>query len=434
MNNNENIVKMVLDVGSNKIKGIVGMIHANTNELEVLKYVEFPSRGVIKGEVKDSEALSRVITKVVDKLKDGINEEIEIVTTGISGENIKSRTKNVEIRFEEKEIENSDIEALIAQAEKEILDDNCETLKAEIYNLRVDNSGIVKNPVGIVGGKLYGDVHLIYVEKTAISKLVESFNKSSLNVENILLNAYASAKSTLDIEDRKMGVALVDIGEGTTDIILYKNDKIIYTESVPLGGMHFKSDLMYMFKMQDKDEPQEILDKYRCGDITPNGNIIYGDDNTISVKDLEEIIEARVDEIIKYIDNTIKKSGFNGYLGKGLILTGGLIEDKLMDAEKMLDKISKKTGYVSRTGQPYHFKGLKEIHKSMATVVGLFYDVMEKEIKNSEIKDYVHQGINVKNERFKSQIIEPNDIIREKTVKNKKTVFGKIKDWLSNFI
>ena len=118
---------------------------------------------------------------------------------------------------------------------------------------------------------------MIYTEKKRVAKLVETINRIGVDVENIVLNAYASAKSTLGEEDSRMGVALADIGEGSTDIIIYKNDKLIYTETIPLGGMHFKTDLIYILKLNDEEEAIEILNKYRNKDISPEGYIYYGE-------------------------------------------------------------------------------------------------------------------------------------------------------------
>ena len=442
MINRDKIVKTVIDIGNGKIKAITGELSSNGEVLRVLKYVEGPSYGMIKNEIRDGEALSKSINNVVEKLRMATDQEIEAVTIGISGDGIKSRTTNIEYNFSETEVTEEQMKALLVEAEKKVLSQDEQIIKTEIYNIKVDNSGIIKNPLGILGSKLQGDVHLIYTEKKRVAKLVEIINRIGIYVENIVLNAYASAKSTLGEEDKRMGVALADIGEGSTDIILYKNDKLIYTKTIPLGGMHFKSDLVYILKLTDGEDAIEILNKYRDRDISPDGYIYYGDGKHIAALELEDFINARVEEIIDYIDNTIEKSGFNGYLGKGLVLTGGVISDKIINPEKLLEKINKKTGYVARRVLPSEFSGLEEVTTNMATVIGLFYEVMEEEDRKMRTGSYTHQEIQVKNEKIVPPINVEEDltkmleeeIVEEEKVEKTNGVVKAIKNWFSNFI
>ena len=442
MINRDKIVKTVIDIGNGKIKAITGELSSNGEVLRVLKYVEGPSYGMIKNEIRDGEALSKSINNVVEKLRMATDQEIEAVTIGISGDGIKSRTTNIEYNFSETEVTEEQMKALLVEAEKKVLSPEEQIIKTEIYNIKVDNSGIIKNPMGILGSKLQGDVHLIYTDKKRVAKLVEIINRIGIDVENIVLNAYASAKSTLGEEDKRMGVALADIGEGSTDIILYKNDKLIYTKTIPLGGMHFKSDLVYILKLTDDEDAIEILNKYRDRDISPDGYIYYGDGKHIAALELEDFINARVEEIIDYIDTTIEKSGFNGYLGKGLVLTGGVISDKIINPEKLLEKINKKTGYVARRVLPSEFSGLEEVTTNMATVIGLFYEVMEEEDRKMRTGSYTHQEIQVKNEKIVPPINVEEDltkmleeeIVEEEKVEKTNGVVKAIKNWFSNFI
>lgn len=438
----DKIVKTVIDIGNGKIKAITGELSSNGEVLRVLKYAEGPSHGIVKNEIRDGELLSRSINSVVEKLRMATDQEIEAVTIGISGDSIKSRTINIEYNFSETEVTEEQMKALLVEAEKKVLSPEEQIIKTEIYNIKVDNSGIIKNPMGILGSKLQGDVHLIYTDKKRVAKLVEIINRIGIDVENIVLNAYASAKSTLGEEDKRMGVALADIGEGSTNIILYKNDKLIYTKTIPLGGMHFKSDLVYILKLTDDEDAIEILNKYRDRDISPDGYIYYGDGKHIAALELEDFINARVEEIIDYIDTTIEKSGFNGYLGKGLVLTGGVISDKIINTEKLLEKINKKTGYVARRVLPSEFSGLEEVTTNMATVIGLFYEVMEEEDRKMRTGSYTHQEIQVKNEKIVPPINVEEDltkmleeeIVEEEKVEKTNGVVKAIKNWFSNFI
>ncbi|MBM6823179.1 cell division protein FtsA, partial [Fusobacterium mortiferum] len=162
MINRDKIVKTVIDIGNGKIKAITGELSSNGEVLRVLKYVEGPSYGMIKNEIRDGEVLSKSINNVVEKLRMATDQEIEAVTIGISGDGIKSRTTNIEYNFSETEVTEEQMKALLVEAEKKVLSQDEQIIKTEIYNIKVDNSGIIKNPLGILGSKLQGDVHLIY--------------------------------------------------------------------------------------------------------------------------------------------------------------------------------------------------------------------------------------------------------------------------------
>ncbi len=443
MVNREKIIKTVVDIGNSKIKAIIGELSEDGEILKVIKYVEAPSEGMVKNEIKDGEILSKKIKNVIDHLNEYSENDIESITIGMGGEKVKSRTTNIELSFQEAEITEEHIKILVKEAEEKVLEDSEQIIKTEIYNVRIDNSGIVKNPLGVIGSKIQADVHLIYTEKKRVAKLVETINRIGIDVENIILNAYASAKSTLEEEDRRMGVALVDIGEGSTDIILYKNDKIIYTETIPLGGMHFKSDLVYILKLNETETAIDILEKYRNKDISPDGYIYYGEGKHISALELEDFINARVDEMIEYIDETIEKSGFTGYLGKGLVLTGGVIYDKIINTDKLLEKINKKTGYVARKVLPSTFRGLENVNTSMATVIGLFYEVMEEEDRKIRTGSYTYQEIELKNEKVEQHSMDEEeeftklleeDLEKKAEEKKENGVMKAIKNWFSNFI
>ena len=429
----DSIVKTALDIGNMKIKAVIGELSSDGSQLKVLGYAEVPSRGMKKSVIENPEELSQCVAYALGQLRDQTGENIEKVAIGISGEAIKSRTTNMKYQFEEKEISEKEVETLFRMSAHELLSGKERILKKEIYNIRVNNSGIIKNPIGTVGKEIQGDVHLIYIDEAEVEKLVEVVNRAGVEVEHMLLNAYASAKAVLDDEDRRMGVALIDIGEGSTDIILFKNDKLIYTKSLPLGGMHYVNDISYLFQIS-KQEAFEILSKLRDKEIH-DAHIYCGTNKKVAVDDIKNIIDARTGDIINFIAQTIEESGFNGYLGKGLVLTGGAV---VIDG--LLDKINKKTGYVVRKVLPTAFRGLEDVDSSQATVIGIFTEVMEDEYNkiqaklNSpepEIQEKKEEDIEESLENLEKILEEAQE--KEKPEKKNGVIKG-IKSWFSNFI
>lgn len=416
-----------------KIKAVIGELSSDGSQLKVLGYAEVPSRGMKKSVIENPEELSQCVSYVLGQLRDQTGENIEKVSIGISGEAIKSRTTNMKYQFEEKEISEKEVETLFRMSAHELLSGKERILKKEIYNIRVNNSGIIKNPIGIVGKEIQGDVHLIYIDEAEVEKLVEVVNRAGVEVEHMLLNAYASAKAVLDDEDRRMGVALIDIGEGSTDIILFKNDKLIYTKSLPLGGMHYVNDISYLFQIS-KQEAFEILSKLRDKEIH-DAHIYCGTSKKVAVDDIKNIIDARTGDIINFIAQTIEESGFNGYLGKGLVLTGGAV---VIDG--LLDKINKKTGYVVRKVFPTAFRGLEDVDSSQATVIGIFTEVMEDEYNKVQAKlNSPEPEVQEKKEEDIEESLENLEKILEEAQEKEKPekkngVMKGIKSWFSNFI
>lgn len=429
----DSIVKTALDIGNMKIKAVIGELSSDGSQLKVLGYAEVPSRGMKKSVIENPEELSQCVSYVLGQLRDQTGENIEKVSIGISGEAIKSRTTNMKYQFEEKEISEKEVETLFRMSAHELLSGKERILKKEIYNIRVNNSGIIKNLIGIVGKEIQGDVHLIYIDEAEVEKLVEVVNRAGVEVEHMLLNAYASAKAVLDDEDRRMGVALIDIGEGSTDIILFKNDKLIYTKSLPLGGMHYVNDISYLFQIS-KQEAFEILSKLRDKEIH-DAHIYCGTSKKVAVDDIKNIIDARTGDIINFIAQTIEESGFNGYLGKGLVLTGGAV---VIDG--LLDKINKKTGYVVRKVFPTAFRGLEDVDSSQATVIGIFTEVMEDEYNKVQAKlNSPEPEVQEKKEEDIEESLENLEKILEEAQEKEKPekkngVMKGIKSWFSNFI
>ncbi|MDP0488977.1 MAG: cell division protein FtsA, partial [Fusobacterium sp. JB020] len=314
-----NILKFILDIGNAKIKMLAGELSEDGSKLRVLKYVEVKSEGIKKSIIENPSLLSESIKKAKSLIEDSLEISIEKVNLGVGGTNVCSRTANIRLPFEEeKEIEEKDLEQLYELAKKELKYEDEEILKKEYYNLRVDNAGIVKNPVGLLGKELQGDIHLVLAKTEEINKLKEVVIRAEMEVEGIYLNAYAASRATLSLEDKDKGVALIDIGEGTTDIIIYKNNKMIYVKSLSLGGMHYISDLEYIYKIS-KEEAIDIMNKAMASkdleEVFTIGN------RKVSTKNIVDAINARTDDFVKFIRNTIQDSGFTGYLGKGICLT-----------------------------------------------------------------------------------------------------------------
>ncbi|MGL4671974.1 cell division protein FtsA [Cetobacterium sp.] len=433
----DNITKLALDVGNGKIKFILGELSTEGLKLRVLDYLEVPSEGIKRSVVEDSELLTASIVKGLKELKDRNGREFETVSLGISSDRIISRTDHGCIEFDEKEITAQDMNNLVELVKTNILKDDDIVIEQEAYNVRVNSSGILKSPIGQVGKSIQGDVHLITIKEEALDPLVEAVNKAGLEIEDIFLNASASAKSTLEQEDRQMGVALIDIGEGVTDIAIYKNDKIIYTKSLSIGGMHFVNDLSYLLKIPKK-EAKEILERLR--EKQSFDDVIRTYNGEYKLAEVKEIIDARTGDLINFISKTIEESGFNGYLGKGLAFTGGAVS-----IDEIFSKVGNKMECAVRKVNPFPLRGLEKVNPSMSTAIGILLTKLEAEFKkrNETIIETLEKEIVVeeKIEETSAELPINETVFRQEDFEEDfeeevatDGALNKIKKWISNFI
>ena len=377
MKGNE-IIKFALDIGNHSIKLLAGEMNSKCDKISILSYVKIRSRGIKKSNIEDPEELCESLREAIDKISQKLNYQVERVSLSIGGAGVVSATRNVRLSFQEREVVEEDVEELLIQAKKKVLGskdtDYYRVLYKEIYNIRVNNAGVVKQPIGMLAKDLQADVHIVYIDEAYVEKYIEIINRLGLEVDEIYLNSYVSAKGTLDEESKKMGVAHVDIGYATTDIILLKNYKVLHAKTISIGEIHYISDMMHMLGLT-REDAIEILDKFKRKEIDKDNTIRYGA-KKVSLRDIRDIIQARTGDIIEFITSTIEGSGFNGYLAKGIVLTGGAVA-----IDGVSEQIGVKSGYLVRKELPIEIKGLKDQFYSDAVVTGIFLEDMEKEYR-----------------------------------------------------
>jgi len=430
------VFKTSLDIGSSRVKAILGEISGDGERIRVLASAEVPSAGVRKAIVEDVEALSECIKLAVKGLEDKTGNSVKIASIGIGGSHIKSTTRNMKHNFSEngETIEEKHYENLYTLAEKEMTG-NETIIKRELYNMRVDNSGILKNPVGMAGNILEGDVHLITADKSQMELLVEAVNRAGVEVEDVTLNAYASAQAILTQEDKRMGVALADIGEGSTDLIIFKNGKLIYSKSIPIGGMHYINDLSYMFKV-DKEEALKLRELYKERRTEENVEmIVEGEVKSFNTATIRKVLDARSGDIVNYMSKALEESGFKGYLGNGIILTGGAT-----CIDEVVEELAKNLSYKVKVGAPIKLRGMVEAEPSYSTALGILLEVLEKEhfrIKHpgeKVIKEEVlpEEPSVEKKETVKTSGENPKEKVKKETKKS--GTFDNIIGWIKEFI
>jgi cell division protein FtsA len=431
-------IRTGIDIGSSKTTIIVGELYDSGKNIKILGQTIIPSNGIKKGEIIDGELFSRTLRLGKERLEDKIGIVIKKATIGVSGSDIKSSTTEIEYKLSDEEIEITEdhCDQILEISKDKVVKEGEQVITKEIYNYRIDDSGIMKNPVGKVGNKLKVNVHLIRIPKVRVKKIVETMNKAKIEVDSLIYNGEAASKATLKKIDKVNGVALVDIGYGLTEITIFKNNRLISTNVIPIGGMHYVNDLKYVLEL-NCEVVKNILLEIKNKDIDEKITVSYLDKGesitkTFEVRYLREIIDARTDEILEYISKSIEASGYKEYLKNGLVLAGGVAGDY-----GILEKLKGLLDYDIRVGTTIKIDGMTTALKNPASITGMgvLLTALEDEyteLQKTNIEDKLEE---VKEKKETVNKLEKKEVKKE-TVKKKTGSQGgsKFKKWLGNFI
>ena len=320
-----------LDIGTTKIACFVGRRNEH-GKIEILGYGKSESVGVSRGVVANIERTVKSIKKAVEEAERSSGVAIEVVNVGIAGQHIKSQqTRGQRTRDDlESEISEEDIQALIQDMYKQVMQPGEEILHVLPQEFTVDNEQGIKEPVGMSGIRLEANFHLIIGQIAAIRNIYRCIQKANLTVDQLVLEPLASAASVLSEEEKEAGVALVDIGGGTTDIAIFQDGIIRHTAVIPFGGNVLTEDIRQGCQIMKKQAEQlkqrfgsAISTEMKDNEIVCIPGLSGRNPREISLKNLAAIIEARMTEIIEHVHYEIRNSGFSDQLIGGVVLTGG---------------------------------------------------------------------------------------------------------------
>ena len=422
-------IRTGIDIGSSKTTIIVGELYDSGKNIKILGHAIIPSNGIKKGEIIDGELFSRTLRLGKERLEDKIGIVIKKATIGVSGSDLKSSTTEIEYKLADEEVEVTEVHCneIFKISKERIVKEDEQVIAKEIYNYRVDDSGIMKNPVGKIGNKLKVNVHLIRIPKLKVKKIVEALNKAKIEVDSLVYNGEASSRATLKKIDKVNGVALVDIGYGLTEITIFKNNRLINTNVIPIGGMHYVNDLKYVLEL-NSETVKKILLEIENKHIDEKISISYLENGesltkTFEVIYLRQIIDARTDEILEYISKSIEASGYKEYLKNGVVLAGGVVEDY-----EILDKLKVLLNYDVRIGTTIKINGMTTTLKKPSCITGVGVLLTALEDEYSDLKK-----INVEDKVEKKTVskVEKKDT-DDKKARTKSP--SRFKKWLGNFI
>jgi cell division protein FtsA len=383
MGKRNNIV-VGLDIGTSKVCAVVGEM--SERGVEVIGVGSHISQGLRKGVVINIESTVESIKKAVEEAGMMAGCEINSVFTGIAGGHIKGFNSHGIVAVKNKEVSPRDVERVIDAAKAVAIPMDREVLHILPQDYIIDEQDGIKEPLGMSGVRLEAKVHIVTGAVTSAQNIVKCCNRTGLNVADIVLEPLASAEAVLTEEEKELGVALVDMGGGTTDIALFHDGAVKHTAVLAIGGNHLTSDIAAGLRTPIA-EAERIKQRYgfaRTSMVTKDERVevpsVGGrSSRTITRQILCEIIEPRLDEIFQLFRREIMKSGYEGCLSSGVVLTGGstLLPGMIEMAEEVL-------GMPARLGLPMHVHGLTDVIASpiYATGVGLVLYGMKRQDKN----------------------------------------------------
>lgn len=371
-----------LDIGTTKICAVVGYVNED-GEVEVVGIGNSVSKGMRKGMVVNIEQTVQSIRNAIEDAELMAGCQINAVYAGIAGSHILSLNSDGMVVVKGGEITQRDIERVLEASRIHSLPAEREELHMLPQEFIIDGHRGIVDPLGMTGHRLEVKVHIVTGAVASAQNIIRACQRSQLEVADLALESLASSKAALTQEEREIGVALVDIGGGTTDIAIFANDSIKHTEVLALGGQNFSNDIAFGLRtplaaaekikikygccLCDLVQQDEYIEVPRVGGRAPD---------TVSRQVLAQICEPRMDELLRMVDQILLRSGYRDMLGAGIVLTGGAA---LMEGCTELGR--EIFGLPTRIGFPLQIGGLKDVVNSpkCSTAVGLLRYGAEKE-------------------------------------------------------
>ncbi|MCF8218404.1 MAG: cell division protein FtsA [Bacteroidales bacterium] len=344
-----------LDIGTTKIAAIVGRRN-DLGKIEILGSGKTESIGVNRGVVSNIEKTVQSITKAVKEAEEKSNVDIKYVNVGIAGQHIKSiqQRGNIMRNSYDDEISYDDIEKLIDNMYKLVMQPGEEIIEVIPQEYIVDDEAGIKEPVGMAGVKLEANFHIITGQIAAAKNINRCVTKAGMNVEDLILEPLASADAVLSEEEKEAGVVLVDIGGGTTDIAIFQDGIIRHSAVIPLGGSIVTEDIKEgcsIIKSQAEALKVKfgsaLADKNKDEEVISIPGLRGRPPKEITLKNLASIIQARAEEIVEHVYYEIRNSGYEKKLIAGMVITGGGAQVK-----HLAQLAEFKTGLDTRIGYP----------------------------------------------------------------------------------
>jgi cell division protein FtsA len=317
-----------LDIGTTKICAVVA--EASGDSIDLIGIGSHPSRGLRKGVVIDIEATVDSIRKAVDEAELMAGCEINAVFAGIAGGHIEAKNEIGMVAIKDREVRENDVRRVIEQAQAIAIPADREVIHVIPQEYEIDGQDGIKHPVGMSGVRLVAHVHIVTAAVTSAQNIVKCCNRAGLNVIDIVLEPLASSEAVLAPDEAELGVALIDMGGGTTDLAVFQDGSIKHSAVLSLGGYHLTNDAAVGLRTPF-DQAERVKRRYGCAaprflasdEILVVPSLGGRAPREVSRKQLAEFLEPRAEEILTLVRDELARASFLERIPSGVVLTGG---------------------------------------------------------------------------------------------------------------
>ena len=380
---------VALDIGTSKIVAIVAEV-TDDGALEILGLGQHPSKGLKKGVVVNIEATVTGIQRALEEAELMADVKIRDVLTGIAGSHIKSFNSHGMVAIKDKEVSQFDVDRVVETARAVNIPMDQQILHILTQEFIIDGQEDVREPVGMSGVRLEVKVHIVTGAVSAAQNIMKCVRRCGLEVRDLVLQPLASAIAVLSQDEKDLGVCLVDIGGGTTDIAVFTGGAIRHTAVIPIAGDQITNDIAMALRTPTKDA-EDIKIAHGCAlrqlasvnDVIEVPGVGDREPRQMSRQTLAEVIEPRVEELYSLIQRELRASGFEELLSSGIVLTGGSAS-----MQGMVELGEEVFHMPVRLGVPTYSGGLAEVVRNprFSTGVGLLVSGLEQKKRDEHVR------------------------------------------------
>lgn len=380
MSKKDNNLIVGLDLGTSKVVAIVADV-SNDNKIEVLGVGLCQASGMRKGVIVNVDATVNAIAKAIEEAEEMVGCQIHSVYVGIVGSYLRGINSHGMVAIANREVTSMDVDNVIEAAKAIAVPADQKILHLLPQEFIVDNQDGILNPIGMLGVRLETKAHIVTGSVSVVENIVNSVRKCGLEVEDVILEQLASSYAVLSEDEKRLGVCMIDIGGGTTDIAVFSNGAICHTSVIPVAGDQVSNDITIAFRIPLK-QAEEIKIKHgiaMCDLADPTHRIqvnVVGQHGVLEINQyhLAQVVEPRYEELLYLVKEELHKTGLINSLVAGIVLTGG--SSKIPGVLELAEKIF---NVPVRQGLPNNVIGSLEIINNpiFATAIGLLYSKRE---------------------------------------------------------
>jgi cell division protein FtsA len=404
MAKNKGKVVACLDIGTTKLVCIIAAVDGK--DITLLGYGYRESRGIVASAISDMKLAQKAITNVVCDAERMAGFNIDRLIVGLSGAQTLSQKKIVKSKIASDMVKNSDISNLTSSIRLEYRKNNRDLIHLIPLQYRIDDSNPVQNPRYMTGNFLSAKFHAVSTSTTTTKNIENCLKRCQLSVYNYIAESYSSALSSLSDNELNLGTAVIDIGGGDTSFSIIFDNKLVYTDNFAVGGIHITRDIAMILNIDSKtaETIKNLNSSLVMGSVEEREIInLKADDfdilgvSNITKKDLKEIIQSRLEEILESVKNKMEQQGYGSFVINNLVLTGGVAN--IVGIDKVASKIFKKP---VRIGYPHRVENVPEMFDdpSFCSAFGML-----NFLKNIYLKEKIRDGFETKNS-FVRRIID----------------------------